>query len=152
MAKQHTPAVETQRGYNTNLASEFFVLSILYRLGLDASLTLGNKKSVDISVVLGPGRAVTIDVKAVKGKMDWLMGNVPDTAKPNHFVVLVSYEGQFDDATHAPRCWILRHADVLPLIKTAGGTGAMRYLSRKRVLDEFSAHEGGWDLLSAGSA
>ena len=79
-----------QRGYNTNLASEFFVLSILYRLGLDANLTLGNKKSVDISVVLGPGRAVTIDVKAVKGKMDWLMGNVPDTAKPNHFVVLVS--------------------------------------------------------------
>jgi hypothetical protein len=59
------------------------------------------------------------------------------------FVVLVSYEGQLDDATHAPRCWILRHADVLPLIKTGRGTGAMRYLSRKRVLDEFSAHEGG---------
>lgn len=140
--------VEPQRGYNTNLASEFFVLSMLYRLGLDASLTLGNKKSVDISVVLGPGRAVTIDVKAVKGKMDWLMGNVPDTAKANHFVVLVSYDGHFDDARHSPRCWILRHADVLPLIKRAGGTGGMRYLSRKRVLEEFSDRESGWDLLN----
>jgi hypothetical protein len=66
-----------QRGYNTNLASEFYVLSMLYRLGLDANLTLGNKKSVDITVVLGPGRAVTIDVKAVAGKMDWLMGSSP---------------------------------------------------------------------------
>ena len=37
-----------QRGYNTNLASEFYVLSMLYRCGLDASLTLGNKKSVDV--------------------------------------------------------------------------------------------------------
>jgi hypothetical protein len=37
--------------YNTNLASEFYVLSMLHRFGCDASLTLGNKKSVDIVVV-----------------------------------------------------------------------------------------------------
>jgi hypothetical protein len=37
---------------NTNLASEFFVLSALHRLGLDAVLTLGNKKSVDIAVLI----------------------------------------------------------------------------------------------------
>ncbi len=39
--------------YNTNLASEFYVLSMLHRLGADASLTLGNKKAVDIIVVQG---------------------------------------------------------------------------------------------------
>lgn len=38
-------------GYNTNLASEFYILSMLHRLGADAMLTLGNKKSVDITVV-----------------------------------------------------------------------------------------------------
>ena len=32
------------------------MLSVLYRLGLDANLPLGNKKSVDITVVLGPWR------------------------------------------------------------------------------------------------
>src|SRR3954471_20641077 len=68
------PSPALQRGYNTNLASEFYVLSALYRLGMDANLTLGNKKSVDIAVVLGPGHAITVDVKAVAGKMDWLMG------------------------------------------------------------------------------
>jgi hypothetical protein len=36
--------------YNTNLAAEFYVLSILHRLGAEAALTLGNKKAVDINV------------------------------------------------------------------------------------------------------
>jgi len=31
--------------YNTNLAAEFHVLSILHRLGLEATLTLGKKNS-----------------------------------------------------------------------------------------------------------
>ena len=130
-----------QRGYNTNLASEFYVLSMLYRLGFDANLTLGNKKSVDIAVVLGPGRAITIDVKAVAGKMDWLMGSSPDQPKPNHYVVLVSYDGRFGDAQQAPRCWVLRHGEVLPLVKTASGKGRMRSLSRKAVLDGFGSRE-----------
>ena len=34
--------------YNTNMASEFYVLSMLHRIGVDAALTLGNKKAVDI--------------------------------------------------------------------------------------------------------
>ncbi|MEP7311556.1 MAG: hypothetical protein ABI859_03150 [Pseudomonadota bacterium] len=64
-------------GYNTNLASEFYVISLLHRLGADANLTLGNKKSVDIVVVRQAGDAATVDVKAVAGKHDWLVGNVP---------------------------------------------------------------------------
>jgi len=152
MADHHTPfspvAAAPQRGYNTNLASEFYVLSMLYRLGLDANLTLGNKKSVDISVVLGPGRAVTVDVKAVAGKMDWLMGSPPKSAISNHYVVLVSYDGRFGDARQAPRCWILRHAEILPLVKTASGRGRMQYLSRKEVLSRFGDREAAWQLLA----
>ena len=43
------------------MAAEFHVLSVLHRLGLTATLTLGNKKSVDIVVVRETGKAVTID-------------------------------------------------------------------------------------------
>ena len=142
----------SQRGYNTNLASEFFVLSMLYRLGLDASLTLGNKKSVDISVVLGPGHALTIDVKSVAGKMDWLMGSATESPRSNHFVVLVSYEGRFNDTSHAPRCWILRHEEVQPIVKKAGGKSVMRYLSRKQIQTVFAAREGAWHVLSETTA
>ena len=143
-----TVRVQPQRGYNTNLASEFHVLSVLYRLGLDAHLTLGNKKSVDIGVVLGPGVVLTIDVKAVAGKMDWLMGGSPGSPTPNHFVVLVSYEGKFDDLRQAPRCWITPHEEILPLVKSAGAKGTMRYLSRKQVQDELHFREEAWHLLT----
>jgi len=35
--------------YNTNLAAEFYVLSMLHRLGAEATLTLANRKAVDAS-------------------------------------------------------------------------------------------------------
>jgi hypothetical protein len=53
--------------YNTNLASEFYVLSMLHRLGYDALLTLGNKKSVDILLVRENDDVITIDVKGLAG-------------------------------------------------------------------------------------
>lgn len=140
---------KNEKGYNTNLASEFYVLSMLYRLGFNANLTLGNKKSVDITVVLGPGRVVTVDVKAVAGKMDWLMGTRSLEPLPGHFVVLVSYEGRFDDPAHAPLCWIIPEAALAPMIKTAKGKSSMRYLSRKRVVDELQAYKGAWGLLAS---
>jgi hypothetical protein len=46
-------------GYNTNLAAECYVLSMMHRLGAEANLTLGNKKSVDIASVRGAGDAIT---------------------------------------------------------------------------------------------
>src|ERR1700677_610119 len=49
------------------LAAEFYVLSVLHRLGVDANLTLGNKKSVDIAAVRAAGDAITIDVKGLAG-------------------------------------------------------------------------------------
>jgi len=54
--------------YNTNLAAEFHVLLALHRLGADATLTVGNKKSVDIAVVQATGRSLTVDVKGLAGK------------------------------------------------------------------------------------
>jgi hypothetical protein len=57
--------------YDTNLASEFYVLSCLHRLGLTANLTLGNKKGVDIVVVRDAGDAVTVEVKGLAGKYEW---------------------------------------------------------------------------------
>ena len=138
--------MSTQKGYNSNLASEFYVLSMLYRLGLDANLTLGNKKSVDITVVHGPGQALTIDVKAVVGKTDWLMGKPLQAPKPNHFVVLVSYEGRFGDPVQPPRCWIVPHGELLPRIKSGGSKG-LRYLSRADVRDALSHRENAWSVL-----
>jgi hypothetical protein len=139
-------------GYNTNLASEFHVMSALWRLGLDANLTLGNKKAVDIVVVRAAGDAVTIDVKAVAGKTDWLAGSAA-TIEPRrgHFVVLLTYEGRLEDLETVPRAWVLPHRDYLGLVKTAS-TGTMCYVSRKQVLTEMQRFENAWHLISGRQA
>lgn len=134
--------------YNTNLASEFYVMSVLYRLGLEPHLTLGNKKSVDIAVLRGPGKALTIDVKGVAGKNDWLVGKQPSRARPHHFVLLVSYEGRFKDHLEAPRCWVVPHEQFLPLVNKSK-TGTAYYVRRKQVVEELIDLENEWKLVGA---
>jgi len=135
-----------QKAYNTNLASEFYVLSVLYRLGHDASLTLGNKKSVDIVVVFDEGRSLTIDVKAVAGKLDWLMGNRELLADPRHFVTLVGYEGAIADPGRLPRVWIFPSPALQRFVRVNEGK-SLWYVPRKAILDGATDYENAWHLL-----
>ncbi len=102
--------------YDTNLASEFFVLSTLYRLGANASLTLGNKKSVDILIARGR-RNLTVEVKGVAGRYDWPADNIPDDPLTSHFIVLVSYEGRIREPNSSPSVWIVPHKSLTPFIR-----------------------------------
>ena len=95
--------------YDTNLAAEFYTLSVLYRLGAAATLTLGNKKSVDIVVVRSAGDTVTIDVKGIAGKTCWPVSNVP-TDRARHFVVFVSFLNRIDDPSVSPEVYVVRRA------------------------------------------
>lgn len=135
-----------QRGYLTNIASEFFVISVLSRLELEASLTLGNKKQIDIIVTLAEGRALTIDVKAVAGKMDWLLGSSKPKASAGHFVVLVGYEGQFKAPLVAPRVWVVPSLELSTHTKVAAN-GKTHYVPRKAFLATASHYESAWKLL-----
>ncbi len=141
-------AGDDRQGYSTNLASEFFVLSVLYRLGLAANLTLGNKKGVDIVVACGPGRAITIEVKAVAGKNDWLVGKLGIEPRDHHFVVLVSYEALFDKPDEPPKVWVFAHDEIIPFIKTSK-TGSARYISRKQIRETASDHAQAWPRLTS---
>lgn len=81
------------KGYNTNLASEYYVLSMLYRQCFDAYITLGNKKGIDIILNLNDEKQLTIDVKWLQGTTLFPLDNVNDQAdKPNHYVVFLSFQ------------------------------------------------------------
>src|SRR5712691_13040116 len=67
--------VNPMSSYDTNLASEFYVLACLHRIGLTANLTLGNKKGVDV-VVRESRDAVTVEVKGLAGKYEWPVNNL----------------------------------------------------------------------------
>ena len=99
-----------KNGYDTNLAAEYYVLSMLYRYGADASLTLGNKKSVDI-VVLRGRTLLSIDVKGLAGKTLWALDNFSEPTK-HHYIALVSFLSRIHDCTVAPEVYILPSSEV----------------------------------------
>lgn len=103
--------------YNTNLASEFYVLSMLYRLGANAALTLGNKKAVDIIVANENGTTTTIDVKGLEKRYDWPADNIRLPVAGQHFYVLVSFEGKITDPLCSPSAWIIPANDLAQFMR-----------------------------------
>ncbi|GAK55507.1 hypothetical protein U27_02341 [Candidatus Vecturithrix granuli] len=94
-----------ENSQNTNLASEYYVLSMLYRIGADAYLTLGNKKSVDIVVVKG-GETLTIDVKGLKGTTNFPIDNV-NKQDEKHYLIFVSFLNNIADPGCLPEVYIV---------------------------------------------
>ncbi len=110
----------SDKGYNTNLAAEFHVLSVLHRLGLDAVLTLGNKKSVDIAVVRAAGDSLTVDVKGLAGRTSWPVDNAKG-GDSRHFLVFVCFAGRIADPAALPEVWVVPSTDMQPLVYHAPG-------------------------------
>lgn len=133
-------------GYNTNLAAEFHVLSILYRLGLNANLTLGNKKSVDIVVVLDRGAAVTVDVKGLAGNTSWPVDKV-GAGSPGHYVVFVGYAGRIADPRAAPEVYVVPSQQLTDL--TYVSPKGRRVVPLGRMRKAGAQYRDAWHLLGA---
>ncbi|MBK8420110.1 hypothetical protein [Candidatus Villigracilis saccharophilus] len=103
--------------YNTNLAAEFYVLSMLHRLGADAALTLGNKKAVDIIVASENRTITTVEVKGLAKAYDWPADNIHNFLDSQHFYVLVCFEGKITDPLFPPSVWIIPSEKLSPFIK-----------------------------------
>jgi len=105
---------------NSNMASEFLVMSTLYRLGLSPILTLGNKKDIDIIIHHQDGYTITIDVKGLKGITNWPIGTKEKLRRlkhlKNHFFVFVSYRNHFLMPSEAPEIYIVPVRDISLLV------------------------------------
>lgn len=131
--------------YHTNLAAEFYVLSCLHRVGLDAHLTLGNRKGVDIVVLRDDGVAVTVEVKGLAGKYEWPAGNLGSQHPGQHFVVLVSYEGRIADGSMPPpRAWVVPFRDIDPFVRNYR---TRTNVSRSAILSDGTQYENAWSLI-----
>lgn len=101
------------KGYNTNLASEYYVLATLYRLGFDAYITLGNKKGIDIILNLNDEKQLTIDVKGLQGTTLFPLDNVNEKAdKPHHFIVFLSFLNKMDEISVVPEMYVIPHKKI----------------------------------------
>ncbi|MBI2578349.1 MAG: hypothetical protein HYW26_01415 [Candidatus Aenigmarchaeota archaeon] len=97
-------------GQNTNLASEYYVLSILYRMNVNAYLTLGNKKSIDI-VIDKNGETLTADVKGLRGTSNFPIDNWNRKHK-NHFLIFISFLNKINDLKCLPEVYIVPSTEL----------------------------------------
>lgn len=130
--------------YNTNLASEFWVLAALYRLGIEGQLTLGNKKGVDIIIPTDAHEMITIEVKGLAKRTDWPADNIEILDDPRHFYVFLSFEGKISDPQVHPSVWIIPSDKLRPFIK--------HYQTRadvtsKLIRDKGNEFKNAWELL-----
>lgn len=131
--------------YNTNLASEFHVLSVLHRLGIEALLTLGNKKSVDIIITKQKGDLITIDVKGIADRNDWPADNIKAPKGGKHFIALVSFEEKISDPTFSPNVWIIPYEELEHFTKEYK---TRKNISRSKVVKNGQKYLNEWDLIT----
>lgn len=87
------------------LAAKFHVLSALNRLGVEASLIVGERDDVDIAVIREPGRAITAQVKALVGTTRWRVEEL--RARKDHYVVFVCYVRELHNPLVPPEVFVL---------------------------------------------
>jgi hypothetical protein len=125
--------------FNTGIASEYLILSILYRLELEAYLSQGNKKSIDIRVIRKDGTPISIDVKSVRGYSSLVVNNIE--SKQNHFIIFVIYNNKFEQPEYFPNIYIVPSEFLKNITEDYNG--------EKRVLKTpLSSYKSRWEFIT----
>jgi len=124
--------------FNTGIASEYLILSHLYRLDLESYISQGNKKSVDIRVIREDGSTISIDVKSVRDYSSLVVNNVEP--KEDHYIIFVIYNKKFSDITTSPDIFIVPSFKIPFLMKQWGDQKRIM----KGVLTDFKDR---WDYI-----
>lgn len=139
----------SDNNYNTNLASEYLLMSLLCRAGKDAYLSLGNKKGVDIIVKTVKGAICVVEVKGVNKRNDWLIGNsgkIP--IELNLIYALVCFNGKIDELTSTADFWMIPAAKLAELTehKIAKNEKTV-YISNKYVRENYDEYKNSFKWL-----
>lgn len=124
--------------FNTGIAAEYFILSQLYRQDIEAYITIGNKKTIDIRIIKKDGTCITLDVKAVRGYTSLIINNA--TYLPGHYIAFVVYNEKFDDVNVFPEVFIVPSEIVKDIKKT--------YKKEERVMKgDIIGYKDQWNLI-----
>jgi hypothetical protein len=118
-------------GRHLEMSARFHVLSILHRLGAEASLTNAYLENVDITVVHAPGRVLTIDVKTLVGSGNWRVQ--PFSSRKHHYVAFVVYARKaMNDPSAAPDVLIFPSGQLKAFVeRQASATVNVQSLARE---------------------
>ena len=133
-----------QRVKHLELASKFYVLSVLHRLGADATMTFSHADNVDIMVALESGKALTIDIKTLTGTTEWPVSGF--RARAGHFLAYVCYPAAAD-ASVPPSVYIVASEQLRAFVDGHSEPT----LSLVRLDEELKAREA-WQQLAVSTA
>ena len=120
-----------------SLAGEYYVASILSRLGYDIGITIGRAKIFDMMAVASSGKEINIQVKTNYDYYDWL---VRDDFSPNRNTVIALVRLR-KDPKQKPELYFLPGEKANELINRQYPTHSPR-INRAKVLEEkFQDHD-----------
>lgn len=127
----------SQKGHITGLAGEFHVMEQLFRLGHEATLTLGNAKAIDILTRSPAGNLYEVDVKAIRGGGKWGIGNHDYSMYPNLVFVLLHYR-EFEDLRVLPEAWVVPAIEAEKIkLPWHNQYGLYIYKEHQRLLEQY---------------
>jgi len=141
MSKQFTQ----RKGHSTGMAGEFYVMEKLFRLGYEASLTMGNAKSIDVFAKSPTGQLYEISVKAIRGGGKWNIGKEDVSNRENLIYILLHYK-KFDSIETQPEVWVIP-ADKAEKIKETWFDKFAIYCSNKERRKGLGKYKDAWEYL-----
>ena len=126
---------------STSLASEFYVASILWRLGFEVSITMGHTKEIDLFARKGSSYAV-IDVKGAR-QPPFLI-QTRETYGDHSFYIFVLWQRSFENVNKTPRCFIVPAVDIPKVWSDIPVWGNQ---SKAVKLKELNDYESKWEYL-----
>lgn len=133
------------KGQITGMAGEFAVMEKLFRLGHQASLTLGNAKTVDIFAESPSGKVYKVSVKTIRGGGKWGVGKTEYPSDPNLLFVLLHYSN-FEDLNKNPEVWIMPAQAVMQLRLPWLGDGYAVFCGNPADREKIEKYKNAWYL------
>lgn len=135
--------------YNTNLASEYLMMSLLCRAGKDAYLSLGNKKGVDIIVKTVKDCICILEVKGIDCYNWPISTNGTINKSPNLFYAFVSFNKKITELTSMPDFWLIPSELLAEKNKhKTGDTKKTVNITRKHIIDNYKKYKNTFKYLN----
>ena len=133
------------KGQITGMAGEFAVMEKLFRLGHQASLTLGNAKTVDIFTKSPSGKIYQVSVKTIRSGGKWGVGTADYSPETNLMFVFLHYT-DFDDLREHPAVWVMPASEVMRLRCPWFGDSYAVFCRNKADLANIEQYKNAWHL------
>jgi hypothetical protein len=133
------------RSKHLDWAAKFFVVSVLHRMGVEATVTVSQSDDVDITVIQQSGRVLTVDVKTLDGAKKWTVA--PFRARYHHYLVFVWYPPNGKPSAQ-PTAYVVASERLQRFLTRRD----VRSLSLEVLENELSAQDAWQELMAAPAA